>query len=86
MFDFYSGLPHIFNMQVNSDSEIGRILHTKDEVWIISSNEVTRRISEKTETSTRDKRTLSEMPQFPEWLEYPQLAKLEDSYRERATG
>ena len=84
MFDFYSGLPHIFNMQVNSDSEIGSILHTKDEVWIIPSN--ARRISEKTETSTRDKRTLSEMPQFPEWLEYPQLAKLEDSYRERATG
>ena len=54
MFDFYSGLPHIFNMQVNSDSEIGSILHTKDEVWIIPSNEVTRRISEKTETSTRD--------------------------------
>ena len=23
------------------------------------------------------------MLQFPEWLEYPQLAKLEDSYRER---
>ena len=55
----------------------------KDEVWIIPSNEVTRRISENTETSTCDKRTLSETLQFLEWLEYPQLAKLEDSYRER---
>ena len=90
MFDFYPGLPHMFNTQVNSDSEIGSILYMKDEVWIIPSNEVTRRISENTETSTCDKRTLSEMLQFPEWLEYPQLAKLEDNYRERererATG
>ena len=73
----------MFNTQVNSDSEIGSILYMKDEVWIIPSNEVTRRISENTETSTCDKRTLSEMLQFPEWLEYPQLAKLEDNYRER---
>ena len=51
MFDFYSGLPYIFNTQVNSDSEIRSILHMKDEVWIIPSNEVTQRISEKTETT-----------------------------------
>ena len=35
------------------------------------------------DTTVTNLHTLSEMPQFPEWLEYHQLAKLEDSYSKK---